>query len=491
MSSSKPKAQETVLPNERAQDPSALKKNKGREISMHHQPEDRNTKNDDHGSWRPRHLTRRRGSRLAAAVATAAIMTATGAGTTGIASASTVNITWWTMWSGTTLQLLNQMINQFNKTHPGIHVTETNIPSSATTSTAKLLSTIAAGDPPDVFTEWWPEIGSFAADGDLVPMDQFLKGQYAGFKKWEYPVSVQGGSYKNQLYAVPMGMNSWALYYDKGMLKKYGIKSPPKTLAQLDADQAKMWIIKNGKLEQMGFYPDTNENGFEFYSSFFNATNCLTPAGKYDYANCKGAIAEMNWIASYAKYPYAQVMALQTAEGQVAGGQTDIWTAAKSGFELTGPWEGAQNIPVSNPALEGNFGVEAFPGTVPIPSTLGQGNFNIIPKGAAHPAQAFEFISWLAGYHNESYMGTIDPKGGWVPAGPAVTKAPAYQAWLKANPWLSGFLPQMSSPYTQAPALTPTQSQLFTAMDTATADVLQKIMTPKKALQYIDQQGNS
>lgn len=442
-------------------------------------------------SRRRRWSKQRRAPRAAMAIATAAIVGATGLGTAGVASASVVHLTWWTMWSGTTLQLLNQMTTQFNKTHPGIVVTETNIPSDATTSTAKLLSTIAAGDPPDIFTEWWPEIGSFAANGDLDSMNQYLTGQYAGFEKWEYPVAVQGGTYKGNLYAVPMGLNSWALYYDKGMLAKYGIKSPPKTLAQLDADQAKMWVISNGRLTQMGFYPDVNGNGFEFYTSFFNATNCFNSAGQYDFANCKGAQEEMKWIASYDKYPYAQVMALQTAVGQVAGGQTDIWTRGLAGFVLSGPWEGAQNVPTSNPALENNFGVEAFPGTVPVPSTLGQGNFNIIPKGSAHPQQAFEFITWLAGYHNEKFMGTIDPKGGWVPAGPSVTKAPAYQSWLKSNPWLSGFLPEMTSPYTQAPALTPTQSQLFTAENTATADVLQKIMTPEKALEYIDQQANA
>jgi multiple sugar transport system substrate-binding protein len=199
----------------------------------------------------------------------------------------------------------------------------------------------------------------------------------------------------------------------------------------------------------------------------------------------------MNWIASFDKYSYAQVMAEQTALGYVAGGQTDIFTNGKSGFELSGPWVGAQNVPVSNPDLEGHFGVEAFPGIVPKPSTLGQGNFNIIPKGSKHPLQAFEFMSWLAGYHNESFVGSIDPKGGWVPAGPSVTKAPAYQKWLKQNSWLKDFLPQMSSPYTQAPILTPTQAQLFTAENTATANVLQKIMTPAQALKYIDQQANA
>lgn len=410
-------------------------------------------------------------------------------GSSGAKSASVVHLTWWTMWSGATLKILDGMVAKFNQTHPGIQVTTTNIPSTATTSTAKLLSAIAAGDPPDIFTEWWPEIGSFAAKGDLESMQPYLTGNYANFEKWEYPVAVQGGTYKNSLYAVPFSLNSWALYYNKQLLAKYGITSPPTTLAQLDSDQAKMWNMSGGRVSQLGFYPDTNENGFQFYTSFFGATNCIK-GGKYDYASCPAAQKEMNWIASYAKYPYSQVEALQTALGQVAGGQTDIWTAGKSGFVLSGPWEGAQDVPTANPALEGKFGVEPFPGTVGSPSTIGQGNFNIIPKGSKHPKQAFEFIVWLAGYQNANYIAGIDPKGGWIPAGPSVTKAPAYKAWIAKDPWMKGFVAQMTSKATQAPVLTPTQSQLFTAEDTATADVLQKQMTPQQALEYIDKQAN-
>jgi len=199
-------------------------------------------------------------------VAGASLVGTTVLATGAAASTSTVDLTWWTMWSGQTLQLLNQMISQFEKTHPGIKVTEVNIPISATTSTAKLLSTIAAGDPPDVFTEWWPEIGSFAANGDLVPMNQFLQGTYGGFEKWEWPIAVQGGTYDGKLYAVPMSMNSWALYYNKSIMKAAGISSPPKTLAQLDADQAKEWKFQGNKLVQIGFFPDTAGDGFEFYS---------------------------------------------------------------------------------------------------------------------------------------------------------------------------------------------------------------------------------
>ena len=183
-----------------------------------------NRKDFRRGGWRKR-LTSRFAVALAAVTVLGTLgLAIPGGSTAGAASttkkSSVVNLTWWTMWSGATVRLLNQMVTQFNKTHPGIHVTETGIPSDATTSTAKLLSTIAAGDPPDVFTEWWPEIGSFAADGDLVNMNQFLTGQYAGLEKWEYPVAVQAASYKGGLYALPMSLNSWALYYNIPLLAR-------------------------------------------------------------------------------------------------------------------------------------------------------------------------------------------------------------------------------------------------------------------------------
>jgi multiple sugar transport system substrate-binding protein len=436
---------------------------------------------------------RRAASRIA--VAGCAVLAATGvavasapAGASTTHAGAVVDINWETMWSGGTLTLLNQMVKKFNETHPGIHVTETNIPSAS--GDAKLESQIAAGDPPDVFTEWWPVLGEYGANGEIQSMTPYLKGQYAGLESWMYPIARAGGTYHGQLVAIPMSMNSWALYYNKSILAAAGIKTPPRTLAQLTKDSAKEWVEKDGKLIQMGLYPDTDGNGFEFYSSFFGATNCVTSSGTYDFASCPAAEKEMNWIASFDKYPYAQVNALESALGEVAGGSDDAFVAGKSGFELSGPWVGALNIPVTNKGMVGNFGVESFPGTVGGPSTFGQGNYNIIPKGAAHPEQAFQFIAWLAGYHNEAFAASIDPQGGWVPPSAAVVSAPSYQKWIHQNPWSQAFFPQMASKYSSTPALTPTESQLETAEATATNNVLEKTMTPSQALQYIDSQAN-
>jgi multiple sugar transport system substrate-binding protein len=403
-------------------------------------------------------------------------------------SGGVVNITWQTMWSGATLTLLNQMVSKFNATHPDIHVTESNIPSA--TGDAKLLSEIAAGDPPDVFTEWNPVLGAYAANGSIQPISSYLTGTYSGLEKWMYPIALDGGEYNGTLYALPMSMNSWALYYNKSMLKAAGISSPPTTLAELYADQAKEWKYSGNKVEQIGFYPNYSQ-GFEYFGSFFGAVNCFDSSGKYDLEDCPGAKAEASFFDQYAKYPYAGVAALQTALGNVVGGSSDAFVAGEEGFYMSGPWEGAQSIPAENPKMKDNFGVIAFPGTVSGPSTFGQGNYNIIPTGAAHPQQAFEFMAWLAGYGNEAFNSQIDPQGGWMPASPSVVKQSAYQAWLKANPWLNVFVEQMSSPLSVTPKLTKSESQFEAAEAAATENIAEHSMTPQQALAYIDQQANN
>lgn len=219
--------------------------------------------------------------------------------------------------------------------------------------------------------------------------------------------------------------------------------------------------------------------------------NCFGTAGQYDLESCPGAKSEANFFAQYDTYPFSQVDAMETAYGSVAGGDDDAFVAGKEGFNMDGPWEGVQNIPVTNQSMVGNFGVVPFPNSVGGPSTFGQGNYNIIPKGAAHPKQAFEFIAWLAGYGNETFNSQIDPKGGWMPASPTVVSQPAYQAWLKANPWLDVFVEQMSSPRSVTPKLTKTESEFLTAEATAAEDIAEHTKTPQQALAYIDQQANS
>ncbi len=176
-------------------------------------------------------------------------------------------------------------------------------------------------------------------------------------------------------------MNSWALYYNKSMLKAAGISSPPTTLAQLYADQAKEWKISGSKLKQIGFYPNYNQ-GFEYFGSFFGAVNCFDSAGKYDLDQLPRRADRGEFLRlSTTTTPTRCVAAMETAYGAVAGGDDDPFVAGKEGFDMDGPWEGAQNIPVTNPAMVGNFGVVPFPEHGRRPEHVRAGQLQHHPEG--------------------------------------------------------------------------------------------------------------
>jgi len=157
-------------------------------------------------------------------------------------------------------------------------------------------------------------------------------------------------------------MNSWALYYNKSMLKAAGISSPPTTLAQLYADSAKEWKVSGNKIDQIGFYPDYNQ-GFEYFGSFFNAVNCFNSAGQYELASCPGALTEANFFAQYANYPYSDIAALETAYGQSPAATTTRSSRVKEGFYMDRALGRAPRTSRSRTAaMVSNFGVVAFPG---------------------------------------------------------------------------------------------------------------------------------
>jgi multiple sugar transport system substrate-binding protein len=412
-----------------------------------------------------------------------------GAGTAGSKSTGKVaDIVWWNMWSGAPGNLTKQMTASFNATHSDIHVTLLNVPSAD--GDAKLLSAIAAGDPPDVFTEWNPTIGADAATGAIQPMNKYLTGKYAGLEKWMYPVVLDGGLYKSKLYAVPMSMNSLALYYNKSIMKAAGITSPPKTLAQLDSDGAKEWKISGSRLSQIGWYPFNSS--YQALNAYYNVKGAGYVNGTYNLAGESNAVAEMQYFARFDKYPYSAVTALNSAYGSVGGGSEDPFSMGKEGFEVTGVWEASTNIPASDPAMEKNFGVEPFPpvpGRTSAPSSEINGNYNIIPKGAKDPQAAFALVAWLAGFDNPGEAKYL-PEGGWMPPSPSLATTSDFTSWEKKAPYVKTFVKLMLSKSSQAVPLTSGESEFNTAETTAMENVATKKMTPSQALAYIDKQAN-
>ncbi len=118
------------------------------------------------------------------------------------------------------------------------------------------------------------------------------------------------------------------------------------------------------------------------------------------------------------------------------------------------------------------------------------GNYNVIPKGAPHPQQAWEFMAWMAGWHNEAWAAKSLPLAGWIPPSRSIAKQPAYQAFLKANALNPLFVNIEYQSKDGITPVTPAESEFESYMTTAQTEVLSKKMTPVQALQYVDSAAN-
>ena len=151
-------------------------------------------------------------------------------------------------------QKWNEKLKEFYKTHPNVRVRLEYTPWERTFY--KILIATAGNKAPDatiVSSMWFVPAASKGLFADLTG--------YAKDKDFDiedfYPQAIKGwGQYNGTLYAIPAGIDVYAMYYNKTMFDKYGVPYPDETW-----DMKKyLWAAKkltrdtngDGKLDQWG-----------------------------------------------------------------------------------------------------------------------------------------------------------------------------------------------------------------------------------------------
>jgi multiple sugar transport system substrate-binding protein len=141
--------------------------------------------------------------------------------------------------------LLQQIVNTFNKTHPSIHVNYSVINGDYPTA---MTARFAARNPPDVFYVDSSFAQPWASQGVLEPLDGYIKSSKYDTSKF-YPNLLNAFKVGGKIYGFPKDWSPLAMEISKGMLGKVGAKAP-KTWAQLQAVAKKMAdqnVVPGGK----------------------------------------------------------------------------------------------------------------------------------------------------------------------------------------------------------------------------------------------------
>jgi ABC-type glycerol-3-phosphate transport system substrate-binding protein len=176
---------------------------------------------------------------------------------TGQNSKKPVEVTFWHGMSGQLGQVLQSQVDEFNKTHPDIHVTAIYEGSYSGQGPLqqKLLAAIASGKVPDIVQLEIHSIPTFAASGAFEDLDSYMENSKNHKKADFIPGLLRNTSYQGKTYGIPFNRSVPVFYYNPALFEKAGIKAAPKTWNDVAADAKILTKKENGQTVRYGFEP--------------------------------------------------------------------------------------------------------------------------------------------------------------------------------------------------------------------------------------------
>jgi len=342
------------------------------------------------------------------------------------------------------------------------------------------LLAVVGGDPPDVMAQWQNVIPTWADSRLILPLDDLMSSQDREiFAREAYPIVKKIGTYRGRLYGLAVGVNTWACYVRLDHLREAGLDSEklPTTLEELVQWGRRLDRSDSaGNLTRLGFLPQW----LLFYAPLFGG-------GFYDEAT--GALT-LDTPANRRALGYSVEQRKQLGIDRV----TRFDSAQNAGFGVEWPFAtGSLSMTV-----DGQWRVEQLgrfaPGlpyrVIPVPPPQGgqeragyaNGNFMIVPRGAKETRGAWEFIRYWSGLADPAVAAEFYTWGGWLPALPAVARAPAYERYLERYPQFRTFVELMPSEHLVTVPPVPFQTYLLDRIEAADQAAARGALTPAESL---------
>jgi multiple sugar transport system substrate-binding protein len=305
-----------------------------------------------------------------------------------------VTLTVWVGWSGDDLASLKSIVAGFEKAHPGLTVDLVGEQSD----TAKVLAAINSGTAPDLTSAGGgADLGKFCSTGAYIDLGPRLTRDKVD--QDIFPPAAQKGTTFNGVHcALPYLADDIGLYYNKSLLAKAKLSSPPRTLSELtQMVKALTEFNADGSIKVAGFVPtvDFYENYIVSLAPMVGAP-WFTPAGKASMTDPRW-LELFTWQKSLVDFfGYDKLTKFAATVGDEFSASNGFETG-KIAMQLDGEWRtgllakehpevdyGTAPVPVGDdhPELYGSS--EVVPGIL------------AIPRGAKNPDLAWELAKYLA-----------------------------------------------------------------------------------------------
>jgi arabinogalactan oligomer/maltooligosaccharide transport system substrate-binding protein len=392
---------------------------------------------------------------LTAVLAVATTLLLTACGSSGGNSGNTVDfsgtLTIWHDWSGAYLTAKQQIVQAYEHLHPNVHITLVN-----QTDDTKTENAVKAGTGPDIVQDPVDHVGTLAAAGVIVPIDQYESA--SALTSTYTQTASQSVQYGGHVYGIPEVTEILTIMYNKKLL----------TADQLPKTTDDMFTFEKTYSQQhpgsYGIVWDVN-NVYDDAGFFYGYGAVLMDGNGNSTVSSQAGINADTYIAQY------NSVLPKDINGQTA---TALFNEGKAAAIIDGPWAytgygqaiGADNLgfatlPVVNST---NTPVEPFVG----------GKAFMLTKNAKNPALAIDFMKFFT---NASNQATMCASTGEIPSNIAAGQDPK----ITSNTAISAFVQQVKTGGVPFPN-TPYMGEVWTPLQKALTAVWNGSETPQAAL---------
>lgn len=334
--------------------------------------------------------------RLALAGALSACLIASGPAARAQRPADVVTITYWNQWTDPVSKGgITKVIAMFEKAHPTIKVNEVDVGGGGAQGDAKILTAITGGKPPDAATMFnIRNLGAYAARGALQDLGPLVKTYHTDLGDY-IKAALDAATYKGRLYGLSIELDSFALLINTDLFRAAGIKAYPRTMGDVAADAIKLTKKDAaGRVTQAGVVTGYNAGMLGFIYPYFNVQWYDAKANQIT-ADSPNAVQALTWEKNLVDKMGGQAYQNFLAS-KARNPLGDHFIDGTVGMDFDGDWA-CNLVPAYSKKL--HWVAIAPPYADGHPewknSTWIDGAINIIPTGAAHPAEAYQFINYM------------------------------------------------------------------------------------------------
>jgi multiple sugar transport system substrate-binding protein len=410
-----------------------------------------------------------------------------------------VHVQYWEKWTDFEGEAMQAVVDDFNASQDRIFVEKLTV----SEIDRKMMLATAGGNPPDVVGLWSFNVNVYAEKGALQPIDKYLAA--AGITSNDYtPVFWNLCRHRGFTWALPTTPATVALHWNKKLFRDAGLDpdKPPKSMAELEEMADKMTvvdIVRNGektrvryteltpeekeaktfKLIQLGFTPQ--EPGWWNHSWIYWFGGRHWDGDRTVTANSPENLETARWYGHFSKkFGLDNLRAFGSSFGNFSSPQ-NAFLAGKVAMEVQGVW--MYNF-ISKFAPQLEWAAAPFPSVDPekLPNvTIAECDLLVIPKGARHPDEAFEFIRFV---NTQASLEKLNM--GQRKFSPRATVSDEFVR-NHPNPYIGMFIELAKSPNALTVPRIPIWNEYGDEQNVAYSRIFDQIMEPEEALGIVQE----